>query len=101
MYFKNDFSNSLFNKTHRTITLGTFLSGVILFLLGILVFAFPKLIAYFIAAVILFAGLVTLFVGWKLWKFKNKIAEFDKLDDEPFHYRSPGMGRSHITYIRW
>ena len=101
MYFKNDFSNSLFTKGHRTITLGTVLLGGILFFLGILIFAFPTLIAYFIATVILFAGLSVLFLSWKLWKFKNKIAEFDKLDQEPFHYRSPGMGRSHITYIRW
>jgi len=101
MYFKNDFSNSLFTKTHRTITLGTFLFGVILFLLGILVFAFPKLIAYFIAAVILFAGLATLFVGWKLWKFRNEIAKLDNSYEEPFNLRSPGMRKSYVTYIRW
>ena len=101
MYFKNDFSNSLFTKGHRTITLGTVLTGAILFSLSILIFVYPTLIAYFIATVILFTGLSALLVGWKLWKFKNKIAEFDKLDDEPFHYHSPGMGRSHITYIRW
>ncbi|MEC7785577.1 MAG: hypothetical protein VX579_01405 [Nitrospinota bacterium] len=101
MYFKNDFSNSLFTKGHRTITLGTVLLGGILFFLGILIFAFPTLIAYFIATVIVFTGLSALFVGWKLWKFKNKISEFDKLDQEPFHYRSPGIGRPHITYIRW
>ena len=101
MYFKNNFSNSLFTKDHRTITLGTVLSGAILFSLGILIFAYPTLIAYFIATVILFAGLSALLVGWKLWKFRNEIAEFDKLDDEPFHYRSPGMRRSYITYIRW
>ena len=101
MYFKNDFSNSLFTQTHRTITLGTFLFGVILFLLGILVFAFPKLIAYFIAAVILFAGLSVLFLNWKLWKFRNKIAKLGELNDEPFNFRSSGMRRSSITYIRW
>ena len=101
MYLKNDFSNSLVTKGHRTVTLGAVLSGAILFFLGILIFAYPTLIAYFIATVILFTGLSALFVGWKLWKFRNKIAEFDKLDDEPGHYRSPGMSRFHITYIRW
>ena len=101
MYFKNNFSNPLFEKGHRTITLGTVLLGGILFFLGILIFAYPTLIAYFIATVILFTGLCALFVGWKLWKFRNKIAEFDKLDDRPFYYASPGMSRPHITYIRW
>ena len=101
MYFKNDFSNSLFTKGHRTITLGTVLSGAILFSLGILIFAYPTLIAYFIATVILFVGLSVLFVSWKLWKFRNEIAKLGRLNDEPFNFRSPGMDRSYITYIRW
>ena len=91
MYFKNDFSNSLYTKGHRTITLGTVLSGAILFSLGILIFAYPTLIAYFIATVILFTGLSALFVGWKLWKFRNEIAKLDNLYEEPFNLRSPGM----------
>ena len=101
MYFKNDISNSLFTKGHRTLTLGSVLSGAILFLLGILIFVYPTLIAYFIATVILFVGLSVLFVGWKLWKFRNVIAKLGGVDDEPFNFRSPGMSRSHITYIRW
>jgi len=101
MYFENDFSNSLFTKGHPTITLGTVISGIVLFLLGILIFVYPTLIAYFIATVILFAGLSVLFLNWKLWKFRNKIAKLGELNDEPFNFRSSGMRRSSITYIRW
>ena len=101
MYFENDFSNSLFTKVPRAMTLGTVISGTILFFLGILIFAYPTLIAYFIAAVILFAGLSTLLLGWKLWKFRNEIAKLDNLYEEPFNLRSPGMRKSYVTYIRW
>ena len=101
MYFENDFSNSLFTKGYRTITLGTVISGIILFLLGILIFVYPKLIAYFIATVILFAGLSVVYVSWKLWRFRNEIAKLGGLNDEPSNFHSPGMSRFHITYIRW
>jgi Ca2+/Na+ antiporter len=101
MYFKNDFSNSLFRKGHRTITLGTVISGAILFFIGISIFAYPALIAYFVATVILFTGLSALLVGWKLWKFRKEMAEFEKFGAEPSQYRSPWMKKSHITYIRW
>ena len=101
MYFKNDFSNSIFTKGHRTVTLGTVISGTILFFLGILIFVYPILIAYFIATVILFVGLSILFLSWKLWKFRNEIANLGGLNDELFNFRSSGMRRSHITLIRW
>ena len=101
MYFKNDFSNSIFTKGHRTVTLGTVISGTILFFLGILIFVYPILIAYFIATVILFVGLSVLFLSWKLWKFRNEIAKLGGLNDETFNFRSSGMRRSHITFIRW
>ncbi len=101
MYFKNDFSNSLFTKGHRSITLGSVIFGAILFLLGILIFVYPTLIAYFIATVILFAGISVLFISWKLWKFRNEIAKLGGLNDETFNFRSSGMRRSHITFIRW
>ena len=101
MYFKNNFSNSLLEKGHRTITLGTVLLGGILFFLGILIFAYPTLIAYFIGAVILFGGLSVLFVSWKLWKFRNEITRLDQLDYDFLHYSTPKMRRSHITYVRW
>ena len=101
MYFKNDFSNSLFTKGHRSITLGSVIFGAILFLLGILIFVYPTLIAYFIATVILFAGISVLFISWKLWKFRNEIAKLGRLNDEPFNFSSPEMSRYHITDIRW
>ena len=101
MYFENDFSNSLFTKRYRTIILGAVISGTILFLLGILIFVYPTLIAYCIATVILFVGLSVVFVGCKLWKFRNEIAKLGGLNEEPSNFCSPGMSRSHITYIRW
>ncbi len=101
MYFENDFSNSLFTKGHRTITLGSVISGTILVLLGILIFVYPTLIAYFIATVILFVGLSILFLSWKLWKFRNEIANLGGLNDELFNFRSSGIRRSHITFVRW
>ena len=101
MYFKNNFSNSLFEKGHRTITLGAILLGGVLFFLGILIFAYPTLIAYLIGAIILFAGIAVLFASWKLWKFRKEMAEFEKFGAEPSQYRSPWMKKSHITYIRW
>ena len=101
MYFKNNFSNSLFTKVPRAMTLGTVISGTILFFLGILIFAYPTLIAYFIATVILFAGLSVLFISWKLWKFRNEIAKLGGLNGEPFNLSSSGMRSSYITFIRW
>lgn len=101
MYFKNNFSNSLFQKEHRTITLGSVILGGILFFLGILIFAYPTLIAYFIGAVILFAGLSVLFASWKLWKYRNEITRLDKEDYDFLHYSTPKMSRYHITYVRW
>ena len=101
MYFKNDFSNSIFTKGHRTVTLGTVISGTVLFFFGILFFVYPKLIAYFIATVILFVGLSVLFLSWKIWKFRSEIANLGGLNDELFNFRSSGMRRSHITLIRW
>ncbi len=101
MHFKNDFSNPLFTKRHRTVTLGTVISGAILFFLGILIFVYPTLIAYFIATVILFTGLSVLFISWKIWKFRNEIAKLGGLNDELFNFRSSVMRRSHITLIRW
>ena len=99
MYFKNDFSNSFFTKGHRTVTLVTVISGTVLFFFGILFFIYPTLIAYFIATVILFVGLSIL--SWKLWKLRNEIAKLGGLNDETFNFRSSGMRRSHITFIRW
>ena len=101
MYFKNNFTNSFLTTEYRTITLGIFLFGAVLFFLGILIFAYPILIAYFIGAIIICSGLSALFAGWRLWKFKNEIANLDKFDDESFRYFSPRMSKSHITYIRW
>ena len=101
MYFKNNFSNSLFTKVPRAMTLGTVISGTILFFLGILIFAYPTLIAYCIATAILFVGLSVVFVGCKLWKFRNEIAKLGGLNEEPSNFCSPRMSRSHITYIRW
>ena len=101
MYFKNNFSNSLFEKGYRTITLGAILLGGVLFFLGILIFAYPTLIAYLIGAIILFAGLSVLFASWKLWKFRNEITRLDKSDNDFLHYSKPKISRSHITYVRW
>ncbi|MBC8284524.1 MAG: hypothetical protein H8E32_11975 [Nitrospinae bacterium] len=101
MYYNNNFSNSFFTKGHRTLTWGTVLLGAMLFFLAILIFVYPALIAYFIAAIILFAGLSALAIGLKLWQFRNEVTKLERMDDEPFHYRSPGTSRSHITYIRW
>ena len=101
MYFKNNFSNLLFEKGHRTITLGAILLGGVLFFLGILIFAYPTLIAYLIGAIILFAGLSVLFASWKLWKFRNEITRLDKSDNDFLHYSTPKIRRSHITYVRW
>ena len=101
MYFKNNFSNLLFEKGYRTITLGAILLGGVLFSLGILIFAYPTLIAYLIGAIILFAGLSVLFASWKLWKFRNEITRLDKSDNDFLHYSTPKISRSHITYVRW
>ena len=101
MYFKNNFSNSLFEKGHRTITFGAVLLGGVLFSLGILIFAYPTLIAYFIGAIILFAGLSVFFASWKLWKFRNEITRLDKSDNDFLHYSTPKISRYHITYVRW
>ena len=101
MYFKNDFSNSIFTKGHRTVTLGTVISGTILFFLGILIFVYPILIAYFIATVILFVGLSILFLSWKLWKFRNEITRLDKSNNDSLQYSMPKISRSQITYVRW
>ena len=101
MHFNNNISSSFLTKGHRTLTWGTILLGTVLFLLALLIFAYPALIAYFIAAVILFAGFSSLAIGWKLWRLPNKITKLEKMDYDPFFYRTPETHRSYFTYIRW
>ena len=101
MHFNNNISSPFLTKRHRTVTWGTILLGAALFLLALLIFAYPALIAYFIAAVILFAGFSALAIGWKLWRLGNKITKFEKIDYDPFFYRTPETHRSYFTYIRW
>ena len=101
MYFNNDISNSFLTKGHRTLTLGTVLLGSVLFLLSLLVFSYPALIAYFIAAVILFAGFSALAIGWNLWRLRKKITKLEKIDYDPFFYRTAETHRNYFTYIRW
>ena len=101
MHFNNNISSSFLTKGHRTLTWGTILLGTVLFLLALLIFAYPALIAYFIAAMILFAGLSVLAIGWKLWRFRNEIIKLDKIEDEPYHYRSPVTSRTYFTYYSW
>ena len=101
MHFNNNISSSFLTKGHRTLTWGTILLGTLLFLLALLIFAYPALIAYFIAAVILFAGFSALAIGWKLWRLGNKITKFEKIDYDPFFYRTPETHLNYFTYIRW
>jgi hypothetical protein len=101
MYYKNNFPINIFTKSHRTFTLGTILLGGLLFFLAIMIFLYPALIAYFIAAMILFAGFSVLAIGWKLWRFRNEIIKLGKIEDEPYHYRSPVTSRTYSTYYRW
>ena len=101
MYYNNDFPNNIFTRSHRTLTFGTVLFGGLLFLLAIMIFSYPALIAYFIAAMILFAGLSFLAIGCNLWRFRNEIIKRDKIEDEPYHYRSPVTSRTYFTYYRW
>jgi hypothetical protein len=101
MYYNNNFPDNFFARGHRTLTFGTVLLGGLLFLLAIMIFVYPALIAYFIAAVILFAGLTVLAIGLKLWRFRNEITNLDKVEDEPFRYRSPRASQTHFTYFRW
>ncbi len=96
MYHDNNISNSIFSRSHRTLTWSTVLLGGMLFFLAILIFAYPALIAYFIAAVILFAGLSALAIGWKLWQVRNEIKKLDNIDYETYR-----PGRNHFTFIRW
>ena len=101
MHFNNNISSSFLTKGHRNLTWGTILLGTLLFFLALLIFAYPALIAYFIAAVILFAGFSALAIGWKLWRLGNKITKFEKIDYDPFFYRTLETHRSYFTYIRW
>ena len=101
MHFNNNISSSFLTKGHRTLTWGTILLGAALFLLALLIFAYPALIAYFIAAVILFAGFSALAIGWKLWRLRNEAIKLEKMDNDPFFYRSPKTYGGHFTYIRW
>jgi len=100
MYYNNKFPDNIFTRSHRTLTFGTVLLGGLLFLLAIMIFFYPTLIAYFIAAMILFVGLSILAIGWKLWRFRNEIIKLDKIEYEPYHYRSPGTSRTNFTYFR-
>ena len=101
MYYNNNFPVNIFTRSHRILTLGTVLLGGLLFFLAIMIFLYPALIAYFIAAMMLFVGLSILAIGWKLWRFRNEIIKLDKMEDEPFHYRSSGTSRTRFTYLRW
>jgi len=101
MHFNNNISSSFLTKGHWTVTWGTILLGTLLFLLALLIFAYPALIAYFISAVILFAGFSALAIGWQLWRLRNKITKLEKMDYDPFFYRTPETHRSYFTYIRW
>jgi hypothetical protein len=101
MYYNNNFPDNIFTRSHRSLTLGSLLFGGLLFLLAIMIFFYPALIAYFIAAMILFLGLSVLTIGWKLWRLRNEIIKLDKIEDEPYHYRSPRTSRTHFTYLRW
>ena len=101
MYYNNKFPDNIFIRSHRTLTFGTVFFGGLLFLLAIMIFFYPALIAYFIAAMILFLGLSVLAIGWKLWRFRNEIIKLDKIEDEPYHYRSPVTNRTYFTYYRW
>ena len=101
MHFNNNILSSFLTKGHRTLTWGTILLGAALFLLALLIFAYPALFAYFIAAVILFAGFSALAIGWKLWRLGNKITKFEKIDYDPFFYRTPETHLNYFTYIRW
>ena len=101
MYYNNNLPDNIFARGHRNLTLGTVLLGGFLFLLAIMVFTYPALIAYFIAAMILLAGLSVLAISWKLWRFRNKIIKRNKIEDEPYHYRSPVTSRTYFTYYRW
>ena len=101
MHFNNNISSSFLKKGHRTLTWATILFGTVLFLLALLIFAYPALIAYFIAAVILFTGFSAFAIGWKLWRLRNKITKIEKIDYDPFFYRTPETHRSYFTYIRW
>ncbi|MBT5470782.1 MAG: hypothetical protein HOK41_09280 [Nitrospina sp.] len=96
MYPDKNIPNSIFARSHRTLTWGTVLFGGMLLFLSILIFAYPALIAYFIAAVILFIGLSVLAMGWKLWQVRNEIKKLDNIDYETYR-----PGRNHFTFIRW
>ena len=100
MYYNNNLPENIFTRSHRTLTLGTVLLGGLLFLLAIMIFFYPALIAYFIAAMILLAGLFFLAIGSKFWRFRNEIIKLDKIEDEPYHYRSPVTSRTYFTYYR-
>ena len=101
MYYNNKISENIFTRSHRTLMLGTVLLGCLLFILAIIIFFYPALIAYSIAAIILFVGLSFLSIGWKFWRFRNTIIKLDKIEDEPYHYRSPVTSRTYFTYYRW
>ena len=101
MHFNNNISSSFLTKGHRTLTWMAILLGTVLFLLSLLIFTYPALIAYFIAVVILFAGFSSLAIGWNLWRLRNKITKIEKIDYDPFFYRTPETHRSYYTYIRW
>ena len=101
MHFNNNISSSFLTKGHRILTWGIIMLGAALFLLALLIFAYPVLIAYFIAAVILFGGFSALAIGWKLWRLRNKITKIEKIDYDPFFYKTPGTHRSYFTYIWW
>jgi hypothetical protein len=96
MIYNNPFSGRFFSKSHKTLTLGAFVFGGVLFLLAVLIFIYPALIAYFFAVIILLAGVSALALAWRLWRCHEK---FSRIEQWPGDNNSGYRAR--VTCFRW
>ncbi|MFQ5673984.1 MAG: hypothetical protein ACE5G9_12930 [Nitrospinales bacterium] len=93
--------NSIFEEGFKAVSRGIVLFGASLVVLGLAIFFFPAVIGFLIAAFVLFVGIASLYAGYKVWKFRKQVSEWEiePVFPEP-HFRRPVYYRTHFFVIR-
>lgn len=95
-------SGDIFEEGFKALLTWIVLFGFSLVALGLMIFYFPALIGFIFAAFILFAGAATLYGGYRIWKLRRHVGEFEVVREpvyETAQTERPRYYSRRVTFI--